>query len=50
MSTPIDRQPSEIALFLQEGKEAVQGIQDIIERRGGQAMVMGSIEPGIDIV
>jgi hypothetical protein len=50
MSTPIERQPSEIALLLQESKEAVQPVQDVVECRGGQAVVMGGFEPGVDIV
>jgi hypothetical protein len=50
MATPIDRQLSEISPLLQENKEAVQGIQDVVERGGGQSFVVGGVEPRIDIV
>jgi hypothetical protein len=49
VSTAIDRRSGELSLLLQEGKEAMQAVQDIIERGGSQTVVMGGVEPGIDI-
>ena len=50
MSTAIDRQPGESPLLLQDGSEAVQGVQNVVDRRWGETVVVGRIEPRLDIV
>ncbi len=50
MSTVIDRQPGESPLLLQEGKEAVRCAQNVVDRGWGETVVVGRIEPRIDIV
>jgi hypothetical protein len=50
MSAPIDGLMRELPRLLQEGKEAMQGVQDIVDGGGGETAVVGHGKPRIDLV
>jgi hypothetical protein len=49
MSTSMNGLAGKLPLLLQEGKEAVQGVQDVIDRRGDEPVVVSCVELRIDI-
>jgi hypothetical protein len=50
MAAPTDGLVGELPLLLQEGKEAMQGVQDIVDGGGGETVVVDHVKPPIDII